>query len=60
MVSRRHLMNAASLVLFQAVRGAAADSAVTLRLIGSGGRGSCDAGLLVKQTVARLAGGRYE
>jgi myo-inositol 2-dehydrogenase/D-chiro-inositol 1-dehydrogenase len=54
MVSRRNLMKAASLVPFQAVRGTAANSAVTVGLIGSGGRGTFDAGLLVKNTGARL------
>ena len=54
-MTRRALMTAASVVPFSAVRGTAANSAVAVGLIGSGGRGTFDAGLLVKHTGARLA-----
>lgn len=53
-LSRRSLMKAASLIPVQAVRGTAASSAVSVGLIGSGGRGMLDASLLVKHTSARL------
>ena len=53
-ISRRSALQAAAIVPFQAVRGSAANSAPTVGLIGSGGRGSYDAGLLVKHTGARL------
>jgi predicted dehydrogenase len=53
-VSRRSLITSPALIPFSAVRGAAANSALTVGLIGSGGRGSLDAGLLVKHTDARL------
>src|SRR5438445_9479815 len=52
-ISRRDLINAASL-LPAAVRGTAASSAVTVGLIGSGGRGTFDSSLLVKDPNARL------
>jgi predicted dehydrogenase len=39
----------------QAVRGSQANSAITFGLIGSGGRGSYDAGIVVKDPRARLA-----
>ena len=55
MQTRRNILKTAALVPFSAVRGSAANSAVTVGLIGSGGRGSYDAGLLVKHTGARLA-----
>ena len=53
-LTRRALVSAASLLPVSAVRGTAANSAVTVGLIGSGGRGTFDAGLLVKHTGARL------
>lgn len=53
-MTRRALVTAASIVPFSAVRGTAANSAVTVGLIGSGGRGTFDAGLLVKNTDARV------
>ncbi len=51
--TRRRWMTAA-VVPFAAVRGSAANSVVTVGLIGSGGRGTFDAGLLVRHTGARL------
>jgi predicted dehydrogenase len=56
-ITRRSLVTAASIVPFSAVRGTAANSAVSVGLIGSGGRGTFDAGLLVKNLSAdaRLA-----
>jgi predicted dehydrogenase len=53
-VSRRTLFRSAAVVPFAAVRGTAANDAVTVGLIGSGGRGAFDAGLLVKDPRARL------
>jgi len=53
--SRRNMIRAAAAIPFSAVRGTAANSAVSVGLIGAGGRGSHDAGLLVKHTDARLA-----
>ncbi|MGH9657771.1 MAG: Gfo/Idh/MocA family protein [Bryobacteraceae bacterium] len=53
-VTRRHAIRVAAVAPFGAVRGTAANSAVTVGLIGSGGRGSHDASLLVKHTGARL------
>lgn len=53
-ISRRRLFQSAALAPLAAVRGSAANSAVTVGLIGSGGRGTFDAGLLVKNTQARL------
>ena len=53
-VSRRALVQSAALVPFAAVRGSAANDAVKVGLIGSGGRGTFDAGLLVKDSRARL------
>lgn len=47
-ISRRHLMSAAVIVPFAAVRGSAQNSAVTVGLIGCGGRGTYDARLLVR------------
>ena len=41
------VVNAAGLLPFGAIRGTAANSAVTVGLIGSGGRGTFDAGHLV-------------
>ena len=53
-LSRRHILQAAAVVPFRSVRGAPANSAGTVGLIGSGGRGTFDASLLVKHTGARL------
>jgi len=53
-LTRRRALGAAAIVPFQAVRGAAANSAPTVGLIGSGGRGSYDAGLVAKHTGARV------
>ena len=53
-VTRRRVLETAALVPAAAVRGSAANSAVTVGLIGSGGRGSHDARLLVKDGNARL------
>src|SRR2546429_9265353 len=53
-ISRRDLMNAAALAPIGAVRGTAANSAVKVGLIGAGGRGTFDAGHLVKDPNARL------
>jgi D-arabinose 1-dehydrogenase-like Zn-dependent alcohol dehydrogenase len=53
-VSRRSLMTAAAIVPFSAVRGTAANSAVTVGLIGSGARGMLDAQYLAQVEGARL------
>jgi myo-inositol 2-dehydrogenase/D-chiro-inositol 1-dehydrogenase len=53
-ISRRDLVKAAAVVPFGAVRGTAANSAVKVGLIGSGGRGTFDASILVKNPKARL------
>jgi myo-inositol 2-dehydrogenase/D-chiro-inositol 1-dehydrogenase len=53
-VSRRNLIAAAALAPLSAVRGTAANSAVTVGLIGSGNRGAYVASILVKDTDARL------
>lgn len=53
-ISRRSLVKAAALVPYAAVRGTAANSAVTVGLIGCGGRGTFDAQLLIKDPNARL------
>ncbi len=53
--SRRNLFEAAAVVPFQAVRGTAANSAVTIGLIGSGGRGAHDATLAAGHAGARIA-----
>jgi predicted dehydrogenase len=53
--SRRRLLYAGSMVPAAAVRSSAANSAVSVGLIGAGGRGTLDATLLVKNTPARLA-----
>ena len=53
-VSRRALVRSAALVPFTAVRGSAANDAVKVGLIGAGGRGAFDAGLLVKDPRAKL------
>ena len=46
-MTRRDLVRAATLLPLAVARGTAANSAVTVGLIGSGGRGTFDAGLLV-------------
>ena len=54
-ISRRNLVTATAIVPAAAIRGSAANSAVTVGLIGCGGRGTHDAGLLVKEVPnARL------
>src|SRR6185436_19655540 len=53
-ISRRDIVNAASLLPFSAIRGTAANAAVKVGLIGAGGRGTFDAGHLVKDPNARL------
>lgn len=53
-LSRRNLITAAAVVPAGAARGFQANSAVTVGLIGAGGRGTFDAGLLVKDPRARL------
>ena len=52
--TRRALLQAAMAVPFSAVRGSAANGAVTVGLIGSGGRGTFDAGWLVQNPDLRL------
>ena len=51
---RRNLLLSAALVPFQTVRGTAANSAVKVGLIGSGGRGTYDASIVAKDPKARL------
>ncbi len=53
-LSRRELVRAAAVVPLAAVRGAAASSAVTVGLLGSGSRGTYVAGLMAKNTSARV------
>lgn len=53
-LSRRNVVQAAALVPFAAVKGTAANSAVKVGLLGSGGRGSRLASFLVKVPQARL------
>lgn len=53
--TRRGLLHAASIVPFAAVRGSAANSAVTAGLIGCGNRGTYLGQLLTEHTQARLA-----
>jgi predicted dehydrogenase len=53
-LTRRHLVQAAAAIPFAAVRGSAANSAVTVALIGTGGRGGSLASRLVKDKRARL------
>ena len=53
-ISRRSLMQSASLVPFTAVAGSAANSAVKVGLIGAGGRGTTLARNLVQHSGARL------
>jgi len=52
--SRRHILQVAAFVPAQAVRSSAANSAVTVGLIGAGGRGMLDAGHLVEHSGAKL------
>jgi predicted dehydrogenase len=52
--SRRRLFKAAAIVPFAAVRGSAANSAVTVGLLGSGNRGTYVAATLAKNTPARV------
>ena len=54
-VYRRNIIRAAAVVPFGAVRSSAANSSVTVGLIGAGGRGTLDAKLLLEHTDARLA-----
>jgi myo-inositol 2-dehydrogenase/D-chiro-inositol 1-dehydrogenase len=51
---RRNLIVSAALVPFRALRGSAANSAVKVGLIGSGGRGTYDASIVAKDPKARL------
>jgi myo-inositol 2-dehydrogenase / D-chiro-inositol 1-dehydrogenase len=53
-VSRRSILKAAALVPAAAVGGSAANSTVTVGLLGSGGRGTTVAGLLEKNTKGRI------
>lgn len=53
-LSRRNMIKAAAVVPFTAVRGTAANDAVTVGLIGSGSRGTFVAGMLAKNTPARV------
>src|SRR5712672_4192530 len=53
-ISRRELVNATALLPFSAIRGTAANNAVKVGLIGSGGRGTFDAGFVSKDPNARL------
>src|SRR5438094_625446 len=46
-ISRRNLVTATAIIPAAAIRGSAANSAVTVGLIGCGGRGTHDAGLMV-------------
>ncbi len=52
--SRRALLHAASIVPFAAVRGTAANSAVTVGLLGCGNRGSFLGQIITEHTQARL------
>lgn len=53
-ISRRNILKAAAIVPVAAVRGSAANSTVTVGLLGSGGRGTNVAGLLHKNTNGRI------
>jgi hypothetical protein len=53
-ISRRKLVTAAAVVPLSAVRGSAANSAVTVGLIGCGGRGTFDIGLMNHIGAARV------
>jgi predicted dehydrogenase len=52
--SRRTLVQAATLVPFQAVRGTAQNSAVRIGLIGAGSRGTYTSGIVAKNPQARV------
>ena len=54
-LSRRHVVKAAAIVPFAAVSGTAANSAVTVGLIGAGNRGPRVSRQMVKNTGGRLA-----
>jgi len=54
MLSRRNVFRAAAAIPLAAIRGSAANSAVTVGLIGSGSRGTFVAGLMAKNTSARV------
>lgn len=53
-ISRRNILKAAAILPVAAVRGSAANSTVTVGLLGSGGRGTNVAGLLHKNTNGRI------
>ena len=53
--SRRGALQTAAVLPFPMIRSSAANSAVAVGLIGAGGRGRLDAGLLIEHTPARLA-----
>src|SRR5438105_5651107 len=52
--SRRNAVKAAAMMPFAAIRGSAANSAVTVGLFGSGNRGTYVASLLAKNTPGRV------
>jgi myo-inositol 2-dehydrogenase/D-chiro-inositol 1-dehydrogenase len=54
-LSRRNLVQAAALLPWQAIRGTAANDAVTIGVIGVGNRGSYDAGVVDKDPRVRVA-----
>jgi predicted dehydrogenase len=53
-ISRRKLVTSAAALPLSTVRGSAANSAVTVGLIGCGGRGTFDIGLMAKIDAARV------
>jgi myo-inositol 2-dehydrogenase/D-chiro-inositol 1-dehydrogenase len=53
-ISRRKIVSAAAIVPLSAVRGSAANSAVSVGLIGRGGRGTFDIGLMANIDGARV------
>ena len=53
-ITRRKLVTAAAVAPLSAVRGSAANSAVTVGLIGCGGRGTFDIGLMANIEGARV------
>ena len=53
-MSRRNLVQAATLVPFQAVRGTAANDALKIGVVGVGGRGSYDATIVGRDPRARV------
>jgi predicted dehydrogenase len=55
-MTRRNIIHAATIVPIAAVRGSAANSAVSVGLIGCGNRGTYIAQLLTEHTQARLSG----